>query len=331
MKLIDSQRWRDIKAPGQADAFTKVRAIADHPLDFLIGKDHERRFIFIFECNAISGDVFDLPKVSGINIVFNPVESSKSQLVLILQDTEQFEIFRILCCDLIDATKQFKTDNEAANIAKIIVRIKRWQSLLKKTKEQLLDSAKQIGLIGELRFLSEFMFNLFEDTTAVEAWRGPYGDEQDFSINGYIFEVKTQLVTSDEYLQINSEAQLDDTSGDIIIVHQTIEVGSEEADDTTSLNQLIEKIRDLLRNTPSAIDKLDMGLLEWGYIKRDEYDEPLYCLRNRKYFEVTEDFPKITSSSLPAGIDNVRYRISMTDCETFEIEEQSVIENLKVV
>ena len=42
---------------------------------------------------------------------------------------------------------------------------------LKKTKEQLLDSAKQIGLIGELRFLGEFMFILFCITTAVEAWR----------------------------------------------------------------------------------------------------------------------------------------------------------------
>ena len=118
MQIIDSDRWKKIKAPGQRNAFTKIRAIADHPLDFLIGKDHERRFIFIFECASVSNENFNLPKVTGIKIVFNAVENSKSQLVLILLDTEQFEIFRVLCCDLIDATRQFQTDNDAANIAK---------------------------------------------------------------------------------------------------------------------------------------------------------------------------------------------------------------------
>ena len=69
MQIIDSDRWKKIKAPGQRNAFTKIRAIADHPLDFLIGKDHERRFIFIFECASVSNENFNLPKVTGMSLM----------------------------------------------------------------------------------------------------------------------------------------------------------------------------------------------------------------------------------------------------------------------
>jgi hypothetical protein len=46
----------------------------------------------------------------------------------------------------------------------------------------------------------------------ISAWRGPFGDEQDFVHGEWIIEIKTQLNTADERMQISSEAQLDTSS-----------------------------------------------------------------------------------------------------------------------
>jgi hypothetical protein len=46
----------------------------------------------------------------------------------------------------------------------------------------------------------------------ISAWRGPFGDEQDFVHGEWIIEIKTQLNTADQRMQISSEAQLDTSS-----------------------------------------------------------------------------------------------------------------------
>tara|TARA_B100000575_G_C22986424_1_gene568975 strand:- start:39 stop:980 length:942 start_codon:yes stop_codon:yes gene_type:complete len=300
-----------------------MRAIAEHPVDFFIGRDFQQRFVFIVEVDFFQIEKTKLPELSEIKIVLNPINQKKSQLVLILMDTEQFDIFRILCCHLIDATTDVKETDGKGLISIIINRLNRWQSLLQKARDKKLGKSEIIGLLGELFFLKEIVMAEYGLSEAVRSWRGPYGDEQDFLLNRNIVEVKTQLSTSDQSMLINSESQLDDISGPIFLVHQALEGGSDKEIEAFSLNSMVDFIKEKLEEKdPGAIDIFEMGLLEVGYTNHKEYGKNYHKIGKRAVYRVADGFPRIVAADLKLGVSKVRYKISVTACDPFIIDEE---------
>ena len=162
---------------------------------------------------------------------------------------------------------------------------------------------------------------------AVQSWRGPYGDEQDFLLAGRMIEVKTQLSTSDKYLPISSEEQLDTASGQILLCHQTLDVPAEEEGGAMSLNGLVSSLVDpMVISDLAAADLLRAALLEAGYRKREEYRRPYWLLNGRSFYVVGEGFPRIIPGMIGSGIDKVRYRVAVQACGEFEIGEEAAME-----
>ena len=42
-----------------------------------------------------------------------------------------------------------------------------------------------------------------------------------------------------------------------------------------------------------------------------EYDEKSYCLLSTNFFEVRDQFPRLTSESIPEGVEKVTYSLSL--------------------
>ena len=70
-----------------------------------------------------------LPKVSGIEINVNKISEQRTQLILTLLDSEQFDIFCTLCGDLVTSTSRLERHDTAANLTVVLQGIKRWQLL----------------------------------------------------------------------------------------------------------------------------------------------------------------------------------------------------------
>ena len=268
-----------------------------------------------------------VPKPAGIKVNTLAFGEGGCRLVLTLIESEQFDIFRALCFDLMKSTSELSGNESGAGLSITLNRLRRWQSLLEKARDDLLTKSQIVGLVGELLVLRDLLLPRMNAFDAVQSWRGPYGDEQDFLLAGSMIEVKTQLSTSDRYLPVSSEEQLDTKSGRILICHQTMDVPADAAGGAVSLNGLVSSLADPMATSDhAAADIFQTALLEAGYQRRDEYGRPYWLLNGRWLYEVRDGFPRITPGMISGGIDRVRYRIAVQACAEFEIGEKAAME-----
>lgn len=314
--------WRDIETPKEDRALNVRRADAGHPLNYWIARDFQGRYVFYFDAETSRPTTDALPRLAGIEVIALKIGEANCRLVLTLLDSEQFDVFRTLCADLMNATTHLGKEQSLAGLTITLTRLRRWQGLLEKAHSNVLSQSKIIGLVGELLILRDFLFPGLSIPDAVQSWRGPYGDEQDFLLAGRIIEVKTQLSTADRNLNISSEDQLDTGSGPIMICHQTLDVPASDQGDACSLNGLIAAMAEMIAGVDiAAADLFQSGLLKAGYSKREEYDRPFWLLNTREYLEIRDGFPRIVPSMLEPGIGNVRYRIAVQACAEYKIGE----------
>ncbi|MDE0210339.1 MAG: PD-(D/E)XK motif protein [Boseongicola sp.] len=319
--------WREIEIPRDENTLNVRRADVEHELDYWFGRDLQGRYVLCFDSGAEVPDASSVPKPAGVEVNALPFGDAGCRIVLTLLETEQFDIFRALCFDLMRSTAELSRNESGAGLSIMLNRLHRWQSLLKKAHDDLLTTSKVIGLVGELLLLRDLLLPRMDTFDAVQSWRGPYGDEQDFLVAGSMIEVKTQFSTSDRFLPVSSAEQLDTESGRILICHQTLDVPAEAAGGAVSLNGLVSSLADpIAASNHAAADLFQTALLEARYRRRDEYGRPCFLLNGRTLYEVRDGFPRITPGMISAGIDKVRYRISVQACAEFEIGEEAAME-----
>ena len=310
--------WNDIVPIAGIAGRIERRADPEHPVDFYRARLPDGRYLFVLK--GVTGfEATKMPTLAGIDVRIEKRSNHNSELILELADNEQVSLFRALTQDFLEATVDLLEPSSNLAAERTMIRLQRWQAMLRRRRSGVLSRQAIIGLTGELLFLRDRLLPRIGVEQALRAWRGPHLDEQDFATGSRIFEVKTQLNTADQYLQVNSEAQLDDSSGEIVICHQTLVSGPESDEDSESLNQLAEDLREkCLSHSLVARDLLDAGLAGAGYQTRTEYGEEFWKPVRTRVFDVAEDFPRLLPAQLPPGVSNVRYRITLGACERFE-------------
>ena len=300
---------------------TERRADPDHPLDFFRARSEKGNYMLVLKGDELP-ETQRLPVLSGLEIDLHHSKHGPDELRLELLEAEQKSIFRALVADILLATRDMSSGDNSAGAKRVITRIERWQDLLKRRRNQVLSRQAIIGLFGELKFLKERVLPRMQPTEAATAWRGPHGEEQDFAIGGWIIEIKTQLSTADQFLKISSEAQLDTSSGPIVVCHQTLASAPSDDSDALTLNAIVAKIRsDLFKSGASALDLFEAGLISAGYETRPDYDQESWKLVRSSFYEVEDGFPRLIPANMPSGIQRITYRIIPAACSTFSRSE----------
>ena len=103
----------------------------------------------------------------------------------------------------------------------------------------------------------------------------------------------------------------------------------EDASAGEHLPALIAGLRDLLSHDER--EKLDDGLLDAGYLEADaaRYQTNRFTRRSGLAFRVTQDFPCIVESMLPAGVGDVSYALSLAACAPFAVEVEPMLAALR--
>ena len=310
--------WDNLRQPVGSLSQIERRADPNHAIDFFRGRSSDGRYLFTLK--GIS-NVWDkkLPTLAGIDVRIGRDTPESQSLTLELSDNEMVSLFRALTRDLLQATADLYVGSSDLAANRLIMRLERWQAMLRKSRENLLTRQAIIGLIGELLFIRDVLRPPIGIEKAVQAWRGPHDGEQDFAYGDLLFEVKTQLSSADQYLQVNSEAQLDNSSGQIVVNHKTL-VASESSDShALTLNQLVDELRtECSSATYRATENLEVALLNIGYKTREEYDEHHWRPARSRFFEVLDTFPRFVPASIPPGISGLRYRVSVGVIDEFE-------------
>jgi hypothetical protein len=159
----------------------------------------------------------------------------------------------------------------------------------------------------------------------VERWTGPVQAIQDFQFDALTIEVKASRQTQPTTVRISSERQLDTSSLErLMLVH----FGLDERSDGTgqTLPAIVAEVRDAVGRASQAGLLLDDRLIQYGYLDlhAPRYDERSYTIRCVDHFDVKDPMPRIVEKSLPVGVGDVTYGLSLSACEDYRLDDSEV-------
>lgn len=326
---MNDDPWRGIAAPTAFDSMTARRVDPEMAWDFFWGRSIDRKYLFALQHDADAAPTGKLPKLKGIELsLTSPPDDSKRILLFKLQDSAQRDIFERLCRDIVGAAKQFGSQKEA--VAATIARTWRWHHLLRGGTTNLLTTEEQKGLIAELLVLERYVLATFLPDAALQMWVGPLDAPRDFECAKVCIEVKARRGAATPYVYISSAEQLD-LSGIEALFLAVVELDAAPSGtaQAITLSEVAARIRTLLSPSPSASATMESLLEAAGFRWADDYSDFSWLEGSTRIFRVTDGFPRISASTLDAGISSVTYAISLQSCAPHEVGVQALLSALE--
>jgi hypothetical protein len=228
------------------------------------------------------------------------------------------EVFAWLADDIVGSLAGRKDPDVVIDTA--AARLAHWQRFLERSSPEGLSPELQAGLFGELWFLREHVVASVGTLQAVEAWRGPLRNVQDFQQGAWAVEVKTTRQAAPASVRISGERQLQSTGLDLLGL-VVIALEPRSGGEPTLVNAIAD-VRALLGLETAARRLFDDLLISAGYVDDQAhlYGNVSYAIRWASAAVVADGFPRLTEDDLPAGIGDVFYGISIDALKPFRVE-----------
>lgn len=299
---------------------TQRRVDAEMPHDMFWITDTQGRYGFYLKTSSSFDDRISIPNLKGISAVKRNAPEGFGELFLILNDKDDWEIFKVLCSDLISNALQCGADEEMIDAVEI--RLRRWHLLLKGERQRELTVQVQMGLFSELTCLKELIAPKIGIKQAAISWVGADFDKQDFLLENCALEVKSYRTSKGPTVEISSAQQLSSEKEALYLVTYGLtnhENGMSIADVSESISAMLSA------ESVEALNSFERKLMNCGYIP-EMLKEPLtkFKLDKTKAYAVTEEFPKITAEHIRSQIVLVKYSIDLTQCREFEVDLDSI-------
>ena len=306
--MTNALKDKFINTPGSG-LFSRIDS--SHPLDLYVGIDENGRYAFKLR------DTFNpytkIKQVSHIEVGQFANEDFNT-LMFSLLEPALLDLFIVFCDDIISSTTGIETGVEGYKV--IIDRFYLWRKMFSSHKTRL-DESEVMGLIGEISFLNDYLFDLYGKTVALESWSGREMTHKDFSYNNCWYEVKT--INASKYsVGISSLEQLHSNAAGELVIYKLEKMS--QAYNGLSINILAKNV---LASLDSNLDK-DLflsRLKESGFTFDSSYDEYIYDVVSMKRYTVSDDFPKLTRENIIPAIVKISYELDIALLAPFEINE----------
>jgi len=311
--------WKDLTPPSSADALNARRVGAEMPWGFFWARGIDRRCLLLLRHAEDASPKLRLPHLKGIETALTDVDGDRNRtLVLRLLDSAQRDIFHRLCLDIMASAAGAETETDAVAIA--LARTWRWHHLLRGGGDGRLSPEEQKGLIGELLVLDQLLRSL-SARDAVSSWRGPLGAPKDFEVGRLSVEAKARRGAATPYIAISSEHQLDVTGVDTLFLHVAeLDQAQSDAPGGFTLSEIARRLHSAIGITDQlAADLFETLLSAAGFDWEDDYSDVKWIQGPDRLYRVGDGFPCITPASFPGGVLNVRYSVSLFECEPFRV------------
>ncbi|MCM3671073.1 PD-(D/E)XK motif protein [Mesobacillus maritimus] len=311
----------------------KIRVIHPKVPVMLAGIDiinkHRQLYIDLGTEGWEQDQIISLPKWRGLSLKVEYFEKlvllKKHYFLVITQETEQSsDIFEMVLQNLLDHTINKQKDETLFYV--IYKVLDKWRNFFQRGGYRKLTEEMQRGLFGELWFIQDWLNrNPGIPPLLIEQWEGPTSGRIDFKNSKCGVEIKT---TNDKLLKtikISNEKQLKLSTAvsKLFLYVCFIEQSKSHG---TSLEAMVLNIREALAERSDRLALIfNDFLLELGF-KEDQYADSYYFVEKVEVFEVTDDFPKISSENLPIGISHVSYSLDLSHCLKFEKKADEVFE-----
>ena len=321
MTIPTDDPWKGITPPTEDDRIS-ARRIPDagsHAWGLYWAIDSQYHCLLILQHRSEHRHSRRLPKLRGLRVEALPMEDKLGErLIIRLTDGEQREVFHRFCMDIVDATRPSRTVAEAVEC--FLARTWRWYRLLRGGGDGCLSQEEQKGLIGELCFLECQLIPLIGPFDALQAWTGPVGASKDFQVGWIGIEAKTRSPHVPT-VRISSAEQLD-IAGTTRLFLLVVEVSGATGDSASvTVTDVATRIYDTIaaQDIPAAIlfeERLNATGFDWN----DDYSDSPWLIGGGSLFEILEGFPRVTPPMFLPGVEDVRYAIALSRCESFRVD-----------
>lgn len=318
--------WKPITPPDKSSNVSGRRVDPELQWDLFWAVDADRNCLLILQHDPECSPEIRLPKMHGLQIEARRPDETRpvALLVIRLVEAEQREIFHRLCLDIVSATRQARTEVEA--IERFLARTWRWHRLLRGGRDGRLSDEEQKGLIGELEILRRLLIPITGAMTAVKGWTGPLGAPKDFEIGRVCIEAKARRGAATPFVTISSEYQMDTDGIDVLFLHVSEVTGAPDEDSgSVTITDVARRVLDEIETKDVAVvEVFEERLMATGFDWDDDYTDTRWLVGPTSLYEVVDDFPRITPAMFSTGVGNVRYAISLPDCEPYRWDEDQV-------
>ena len=313
--------WRDLAVPDAA-AGLSARRIADvggTRWGLYWAVDWRRQCLLVLVHPEGLTSQHRWPTLRGLRIERQAASRGQKFLVFRLTDAEHRDIFYRFCTDLVDAAGAARSEQEAVDVC--IMRTWRWHRLLKRGRDGRLTAEEQKGVIGELTVLSELVMPAIGVTQGIAAWVGPLGASRDFETGTVGIESKACAPLAPK-VRIASADQLGSDEAHALFLHVTeVAAAVDGSSEAVTVTQVVERAREFIESQDtSALGEFEERLMATGYDDADDYADQLWLIGDAAIFEILEGFPRIIAPMVPSGVSDVRYQITLAECEPFRVE-----------
>ncbi|MFI1537590.1 PD-(D/E)XK motif protein [Streptomyces anandii] len=234
-------------------------------------------------------------------------ESYQTYADLACLRTDLNDLFTVLCVDVLSAVEK----TPMYPVKALYAVLDRWKAFFQSQGAPL--GPEQIaGLFGELLVLKRL---LQHDSSAHRLWRGPEGHRHDFAAGKVAVEVKTSATGGRRRPRIHGLDQLDAPQGGTLsLVWFRLEPVTSSHTGLGFLDLLGQAIKSC--DDESALYGL---LAKAGYrpIDAERYRERRFAITEERWYEVTPEFPGLTSRTLvaadvPISVLDVEYTIDLS-------------------
>jgi hypothetical protein len=235
------------------------------------------------------------------------------------------EIFCQLAEDLVSLLAS--VDNQSAAIEAIAARLEAWTDFFRNHGQTGLSRERQQGIYAEMLVLRTILFPRLPTSVALASWLGPLRRPHDFITPNAALEVKSSIGPAGGSVVISNARQLDDGGAGVplflLVCH--LEVAANVGETLSAMAEAIEAL--LSDQEPEQTQQFRSLLLAagWTFGDRNRYDDRKYIHRGSSAFQVIPGFPRLTESSLPAGIEDATYRLALGACEPFRVSVEQIL------
>jgi hypothetical protein len=282
-----------------------------HPLDLYLGYNNYGKKTLALIVENVN---FNYSSTKFIEVKINTRSDGKRALCFSLLDDTETDIFYRFCEDIFDSTIMIpKEDGEKV----IYSRWNRWINMFKYPHSLIMSEKEIRGLIGELVFLRDYMFNKYSIEESITSWIGPINSHKDFEIRNLWYEIKS-CYQSSKSITISSIEQLDSKFDGYLCIIE-LEESNKFVTGNLSLNNLVNQIYDMIPNEKFKQDFLKK-VSDVGYSFFEEYDNYVYYCKNINKYLVNENFPRLRKKNIPKEIANVSYELLIPNLKEFLVE-----------
>lgn len=270
-----------------------------------------------------------LPEGNGFEVIrADPRSDGKTWIALSRKESGNLDIFIEMVKDVTGVLEEAADKGEMVILQTMLRRVRMWQQFMSRGTGPLSPEA-ELGLAGEIYFMTIFSESGVSPETLVSSWVGPDDASQDFLFGNSAIEIKATMSSSGFPVKIGSLEQLDDA------IHSPLFLAAVKftvTDNGLTLPEMIAKLERTFGDKHGINQLLHERLMTAGYSEThaNQYSRK-FEPKEKIILSVTEQFPRLTTGSVPAGVTRTIYEINLDHARGFCVDLNVVLNKLGVI